>query len=157
MGKRGPKPKFNDVACPNANCSSYGVAGMGNVTGNGTSTNRSGGQVRKFVCSTCGTVFCSRTNTVFYGLRTSPDKIELAIDLSTKGLSVNKIAEIVKVCPATVRKWIGRAASHCEKVNESILTGLETEKVEMDELWTFVGKKRCPGKTNMKMKVRGSG
>jgi len=52
--------------------------------------------VRKFICSACGTVFCSRKNTVFYGLRTSPEKITLALDLSTKGLSVNKIAEVVK-------------------------------------------------------------
>jgi transposase len=79
------------------------------------------------------------------------------LDLSTKGLSVNKIAEVVEVCPVTIRKWTGKAASHCEKVNESTLTGVETEKVEMDELWTFVEKKRCPRKTNMKTKVHGSG
>lgn len=108
MGKRGPKPKFNDVACPNAKCSCYGVAGKGNVTSNGTSKIKSGGQVRKFICSACGLVFCSRKNTVFYGLRTSPEKITLALDLSTKGLSVNKIAEVVKVCPVTVRKWTGK-------------------------------------------------
>jgi transposase-like protein len=157
MGKRGPKPKFNDVACPNAKCSCYGVTGKGNVTSNGTSKIKSGGRVRKFICSTCGKVFCSRKNTVFYGLRTSPDRIALALDLSTKGLSVNKIAEVVKVCPVTVRKWTGKAASHCKKVNESTLTGVETEKVEMDELWTFVEKKRCPRKMNMKMTVHGSG
>jgi transposase-like protein len=157
MGKRGPKPKFNDVACPNAKCSCYGVAGKGNVTSNGTSKIKSGGRVRKFICSSCGIVFCSRKNTVFYGLRTNPEKIALALDLSTKGLSVNKIAEVVKVCPVTVRKWTGKAAGHCEKVNESTLTGVETAKVEMDELWTFVEKKHCPRKTNMKMKVHGSG
>jgi hypothetical protein len=57
------------------------------------------------------------------------------LDLSTKGLSVNKIAEVVKVCPETVRKWTGKAASHCEKVNESTLTGVETEKLK----WTSYG------------------
>ena len=25
MGRRGPKPRFNDVACPNANCADYGM------------------------------------------------------------------------------------------------------------------------------------
>jgi transposase-like protein len=138
-------------------CTCYGIADNGNVTSNGTSTIKSGELVRKFVCSACGIVFCSRKNTVFYGLRTSQERITLALDLSTKGLSVNKIAEVVKVCPATVRKWTGKAASHCAKVNESTLTGVETEKVEMDELWTFVGKKRYPRKTNTKTKVHGSG
>jgi hypothetical protein len=32
MGKRGPKPRFLDVACPNEKCSLFGVAGKGNVT-----------------------------------------------------------------------------------------------------------------------------
>jgi len=119
-GEKRAKAKFNDVACPNTKCSCYGVAGKGNVTSNGTSKIKSGGRVRKFICSACGTVFCSRKNTVFYGLRTSPEKITLALDLSTKGLSVNKIAEVVKVCPVTVRKWTGKAASHCEKVNDQL-------------------------------------
>jgi transposase-like protein len=81
------------------------LAGKGNVKSNGTSKIKSGERVRKFICSACETVFSSRKNTVFYGLRTSPEKITLALDLSTKGLSANKIAEVVKVCPVTVRKW----------------------------------------------------
>ena len=40
MGKRGPKPKFNDVACLNTKSSCYGVTGKGNVTSNGTFKNQ---------------------------------------------------------------------------------------------------------------------
>jgi len=36
MGKRGPKSKFTDVACPNKNCKLHGISGKGNVVGNGT-------------------------------------------------------------------------------------------------------------------------
>ncbi|RPI83687.1 MAG: hypothetical protein EHM34_04850 [Nitrosopumilales archaeon] len=36
MGKRGPKPRFLDVACPNEQCSLFGIAGKGNVTVYGT-------------------------------------------------------------------------------------------------------------------------
>jgi hypothetical protein len=36
MGKRGPKPRFLDVACPNEKCTLFGVAGKGNVTFYGT-------------------------------------------------------------------------------------------------------------------------
>jgi hypothetical protein len=36
MGKRGPKPRFLDVACPNEKCTLFGVAGKGNVTVYGT-------------------------------------------------------------------------------------------------------------------------
>lgn len=40
MGKRGPKPQFTDVACPNDSCKFYGPKGKGNVVGNGTSMSR---------------------------------------------------------------------------------------------------------------------
>ncbi len=36
MGKRGPKPQFTDVACPNEDCDLYGQTGQENVVGNGT-------------------------------------------------------------------------------------------------------------------------
>ena len=54
MGKRGPKPRFLDVACPNEQCNLFGIAGKGNVTVYGTYT-ISSGKVRKYVCHTCGT------------------------------------------------------------------------------------------------------
>ena len=34
MGKRGPKSKFTDVACPNEACKDHGVTGQGNIMGN---------------------------------------------------------------------------------------------------------------------------
>ncbi|MDR2544279.1 MAG: hypothetical protein LBD03_01830 [Methanobrevibacter sp.] len=36
MGKRGPKPKFTDVTCPNEDCEDYGKVNNGNIIGNGT-------------------------------------------------------------------------------------------------------------------------
>jgi hypothetical protein len=36
MGKRGAKPKFTDISCPNQDCKFYGIFGKGNIIGNGT-------------------------------------------------------------------------------------------------------------------------
>jgi len=36
LGKRGPKPQFLDIVCPNENRSLFGVAGKGNITVCGT-------------------------------------------------------------------------------------------------------------------------
>jgi len=36
MGKRGPKLKFTDVACPNESCLNHLVIGQGNNVGNDT-------------------------------------------------------------------------------------------------------------------------
>ena len=60
MEKRGPKPQFTDVVCPNHSCKSYGLTGEGNIVGNGTSVSR-GEKVRKYICRHCGKVFNDHT------------------------------------------------------------------------------------------------
>lgn len=113
--------------------------------------------VRKYICHSCGKVFCDRTNTAFYDLRTSEDKVQLALEMVTKGMSIRGIADVLKSKPSTIRSWISRASDHCEKVNEVILKDVETPKVEMDELWTIVGEKECPKMGSMTTKEHGSG
>ncbi|MDR3222823.1 MAG: hypothetical protein LBT66_03670 [Methanobrevibacter sp.] len=53
MSKRGPKPSFVNVPCPNKNCKDYGKIGNKNVLGNGTYTNQKKGVVQKYICKTC--------------------------------------------------------------------------------------------------------
>ena len=87
MGERGPKPKFVDVACLNISCRDYGKAGFGNIVGNGTYQTRSG-TVRKYICRTCSKSFCSRSNTVFYDLRTKDKNVLIALKLVLKGMMI---------------------------------------------------------------------
>jgi transposase-like protein len=145
-----------DIACPNEQCTLFGISGKGNVTCYGTYLIDSG-KIRKYICHTCGTRFCDRTNTAFYDLRTSEDKVRLALEMVTKGMSIQGIADVLKSKPSTVRSWILRASDHCKEVNKVILRDIESSKVEMDELWTFVGEKERPKTTSMTMKERGSG
>jgi transposase-like protein len=156
MGKRGPKPRFLDVTCPNEICPQFGIAGQGNITVYGT-YQRINGKARKFICHTCGNRFCDRTNTPLYDLRTDEETVKLALKMSMRGMSVLGIAETVEKQPVTVSRWVSKTANHCEKVNDVVLRNVEAQKVEMDELWTFVGKKHCPGKMNMKTTALGSG
>jgi len=131
---------FLEVACPNEECEQYGCAGQGNIVGNGTYKTKSG-RVRKYVCRTCGKVFCDRSNTMFYDLRTSEDKIVLALKLILKGMSQRSIAEVLEVCPKSVSTWLSRASDQSEAITETKLKNLDVSRVEMDELWTFVEKK----------------
>jgi len=156
LGKRGPKPMFLDVACPNEECEQYGRTGQGNIIGNGTYATKSG-RVRKYICRTCGRVFCDRSNTMFYDLRTSEDKVILALKLILKGMSQRSIAEVLEVCPKSVSTWLSRASDQSEAITETRLKDLEVPRVEMDELWTFVGKKESRKTKNTKMMEHGSG
>ena len=58
-----------------------------------------------------------------------------------KGMSIEVIADVLEVGPATVSNWLFRAAKQCEKVNEDLMKDLNVSKVEMDELWVIVKKK----------------
>jgi transposase len=75
----------------------------------------------------------------------------------TKGMSINGIADVLKSKPSTISGWISRGSEHCEKVTNVILRDVETPKVEMDELWTFVGEKRYLKTASMTTKEHGSG
>jgi transposase-like protein len=156
LGKRGPRPKFSDIACPNEECERYGITDQGNVVGNGTYKTKSG-RVRKYICRTCDKVFCDRSNTMFYDLRTSKDKVVLALKLVTKGMSQRSTAEVLDVCPQSISTWISRASDQSEAVTAVYLKDLKVSKVEMDELWTFAGKKESQKMKNLKTTARGSG
>jgi transposase-like protein len=156
LGKRGPKPKFSCVACPNEACEHYGLTNQGNVVGNGTYETKSV-RVRKYICRACGKIFCDRSNTMFYDLKTSEDKVVLALRLIIKGLSQRSTAEVLEVCPKSVSIWLSRASNQSEAVSEAYLKDLKVSKVEMDELWTFAGKKESRKTKNTKMTEHGSG
>jgi transposase-like protein len=139
MGKRGPKPKVTDVGCPNELCTDHLIIGKGNVVGNG-SYQLDSKRIRRYLCRSCGRAFCDRTNTVYYGLHTNADKVDLALKMSIRGMSIEGIADVLEVQPVTVSNWLARAAEQCEKVNETKMKDLDLPKIEMDEMWVIVQK-----------------
>ena len=140
MGKRGAKPKFTDVSCPNPDCNLYGVTGKENIIGNGTYQIKNK-RVRKYICRECGRVFNDRTGTFFDNVRKDEFEIKLALKMVIKGMSIQAISDVLEVQPATVSNWLFRAAKQCEKVNEDLMKDLNISKVEMDELWVIIEKK----------------
>jgi len=50
------------------------------------------------------------------------------------------IADVLEVESASVKRWLARAAEQCDKVNDSMMKGLDVPKIEMDEIWVIVQK-----------------
>ena len=38
-----------------------------------------------------------------------------------KGVSEEAIADVLEIEPATVRRWLGRAAEQCDKINKNFM------------------------------------
>jgi len=142
MMKRGRRPKYKlkNEACPNPKCSSYGKTGQGNVVSNGTYQTKKGPRSRRFLCRVCGKSFCSRTETIFYDLRSPEKRVLLALKLLVKGMSLRGVSEVLEVKLDTVRHWLKVAAQQSEKVDAALMKGLPVSQVELDALWTFVKK-----------------
>jgi len=156
MGKRGPKPSFVDVPCPNKDCDDYGKIDNENVIGNGTYKTKNG-PVHKFICRTCSKSFTSRANTILHDLKTDEKTVFLALKMILKGMNLRSTAEILEVKLDTVRRWLKIAAEHSEEVNKVLMKNLDVDKVELDELWTFVKKKRIRQWTAQAKMKDGSG
>lgn len=139
MGKRGPKSTFTNVACPNENCKDYGVTGHENIIGNGTYQARNT-TIRRYICHSCMKAFCDSTNTFYYNLRKDESTIDLALKTSMKGMSNEAIADVFKIQPATMKRWLALAANQCDKVNTTFMKNLNVSRVEMDELWVIIKK-----------------
>ena len=140
MGRRGPKSRFNDVACPNERCRNYNKAGTGTIAANGSYATQSG-RVHKFICRECGRVFCQRQGTAFYDLRSPEDKVILALKLVLQGMSLRAVSNVLEVKLDTVRSWLTKSAAHAQQVNEVLVKEIKVSRVELDELWSFVRKK----------------
>lgn len=138
--KRGPKPKYLDITCPNPKCKQYGKKGLGNVVSNGTYRTRSTGKARLFLCRTCGKAFSSRTGTAFFDLRSPRKKVLMGLRLLAEGLGLRGTSRVLEIKLDTIRRWLATAALHCEQVSDMLVRDLNLSQVQVDELWTFVKK-----------------
>jgi transposase-like protein len=140
MGLRGPKSHITTVACTNKECGDYNKLGTSSIVSNGTYLTQ-GGRVHKYICRECGSVFCERKGTAFYDLRSAEDKVILALKLVLQGMSLRAVSHVLGVKLDTVRFWLGKSAAHAEQVNDILISEIKVNRVELDELWSFVRKK----------------
>ena len=144
MGLRGPKSRIINVACVNKECKNYRKIDTGSIVSNGTYSTQSG-KVHKYICRECGLVFCERKSTAFYDIRSPEDKVILALKLILQGLSLRAVSSVLGVKLDTVRFWLTRSAAHTEQINDALVKQIKVNRVELDELWSFVRKKNFRG------------
>ncbi len=68
-----------------------------------------------------------------------PKLREEVLALYLEGMSFRGIGKVKKVNHQTVANWIN---AYHQQLPEIVQDSEATQKVEIDELWTFVGKKR---------------
>ena len=136
------KPKDWSQSCPNPECTHYRRMQQGNVSAIATYLPQSGKR-RVFRCCTCATHFAETRETVFFDLRTSEEKVMMALKMLLVRVDLTGISFVLGVTEETVLAWLRRAAQQAEEINRHLLRDLPVTQVQLDEMWNFIARKHA--------------
>ena len=132
------KARKLDMSCPNANCRAFDKVGLRNVVRNGFQRNGT----QKYKCVDCGRNFVRTINTPFFRKHLKKKEIIRICKMLSEKTSFRAIARITGHHLDTVRAVADAVAKHCKKFNEYFITELKLSPIEVDEMWSFVKKKK---------------
>ena len=82
-----------------------------------------------------------RHSTAFHRCHLSEDAFETIARSLAEGVGVAATARIQNVDKKTVLLVLAKAGDHAMKVNRSLLKNVEVTECQLDEMWSFIGKK----------------
>ena len=144
--------------CPNNQCKDYGLRGQGNIAIRGKYGKDKSRDL--LYCRTCGKRFAATRANALFGMHLPAETIQQIIHHAAEGVGVRATARLLGLDKDTVNRVILRAGEHCARVLSGLLTSLQLTEAQLDELWTFVKKRKVlatPKSLSASMDGRGSG
>ena len=96
---------------------------------------------RRWQCRDCGRTFAGTVGTPLFHLHTPLPEIVRAILIVIRRGSLRAAEEQTGHNDETIAEWIRRMGDHAEALTEVLVRDLDLSEVELDEFWSFVGKK----------------
>lgn len=132
------KARKLDAGCPNPECRAHNQVGLRNIIRFGKQPNGT----QRYRCTDCGRTFARTINTPFFHKHLpKKDVVQICKMLSEK-TSFRAIARITNHHLDTIRSMASAIAKHCKKFNDYFINELKLTPVEVDEMWSFVKKKK---------------
>jgi len=132
--------ELDQYFCPNKQCKEYGLRGQGNIAIRGKYGKDKNRDL--LYCRTCGKRFASTRASAMFGLHLPAETIRQIIHHAAEGVGVRATARLLGLDKDTVNRVVLRAGEHCARVLSSLLTSLQLDETQLDELWTFVKKRK---------------
>lgn len=130
------------ICCVNSPCPDAGKRGAGNVRFvRWTGLNR---DIRFVRCRTCRAEFSERKGTAMFGARLPQKEIFSIVEHLAEGDGIRKTGRLTRHTPETVSRWLKRGGSHAKAFHDQKAQHLDVPEVQLDEKWSFVGKKTGP-------------
>lgn len=127
-----------DVACPNQSCNAFNKVGLKNIVRTGKQPNGT----QKYRCTNCYRNFVRTINTPFFRKHLKKSQITTICKHLAEKNGFRAIARITGHHLDTVRAVAEVVAQHCKKFNEYFITEIKLTPIEVDEMWSFVKKKK---------------
>ena len=132
------KARKLDVACPNSVCSLHNKVGKLNIIRKGFQNNGT----KRYQCTNCGRTFARTINTPFFHKHLKKKEIIRICKMLSETNSFRGIARQTDHHLDTIRAIADAIAKHCKKFNDYFIDELKLTPVEVDEMWSFVKKKK---------------
>ncbi len=128
-----------DVACTASKCPQRGLKGAGNVVLRRTYGPDS---IRFLNCRSCKAQFSERQGTPLFDLRLPKARIFDVVKHLAEGIGGRKTARLTGVSRDSVGRIVKLVGDHAKAIHDELVRDLDVPEVQMDEMWSFVGKKR---------------
>jgi transposase-like protein len=140
LHRRQAMSELEQCFCPNELCKDHGLRRQGNIAFRGKYGKD---KCRDLLyCRTCGKRFASTQASALFGLHLPAEAIRQIIHHAAEGTGVRATARLLDLDKDTVNRVILRAGEHCANVLSGLLTSLNLTEVQLDELWSFVKKRK---------------
>ena len=126
--------------CPNEACKQYGLRNQGNIAVRGKYGKDKNRDL--LYCRTCGKRFAATKGNALFGLHLPAQTIHAIIHHAAEGVGVRSTARMLGLDKDTVNRVILRVGEHCATVLSNLLADLNLTETQLDELWTFVKKRK---------------
>ena len=97
--------------------------------------------LKRFRCPQCGKTYTEEHERLFGRMTVPEDKALLAIQLLLEGTSIRSTERITGLHRDTIIRLLVVAGERCVKLMDSKMRDLRCQKIQADEIWTFVAKK----------------
>jgi transposase-like protein/IS1 family transposase len=119
-------PKMSCPTC-NAGCQRFG-------------THRNG--LRRFRCPVCKKTFTEAHERTLGTMYVTQDRAVLALRLLLEGNSIRSTERITGLDRNTIMRLLILAGERCQSLMDAKMWNLSSRYLQVDEIWTYVGKKR---------------
>jgi transposase-like protein len=99
--------------------------------------------LQRYQCVQCLTTLTAPKSNDLDGMYLPFDKAVQVLTLLTEGLSVSSVERLKQVHHTTILKLLVQIGNKCESFSAERIVGVRVKDVQVDEIWSFIGKKEA--------------